>query len=611
MPFNVSFIVRLQDKFSKSSQRVARSAEKMKLRVLAAGGATGKLSDKLAKNRRQLAGTRSGLIGVAAAAASVILPVREAIRFETEMANVKKVLREVSPENLATIRDIALDLSKTLPTAPEILLRTAAAGKKIGVALPNLKEFTRLISETSVAIEGINPEEAATVFARFENIFGGGTAAVRDMTDATNELSNRLELTGVELLNAMANRTALVGKQMGLTANQSIALAATLTALGIQGSQVGTTIRRMTLAFKDVEKIGEAGFEAFQVDPQGTLLAVLEQLRDLPEKARIAAAVDLFGERFALNVVTLAQNMGKYTEALDIATNRSVFAGSVQRELANVLATTQANLDLTKNSFKRLGIEIGETQLPLINLLAKSITNINDTFATFANRFPKITGFITSMTIAVIALIAAAFLLKFALAGLAIVGLGVTAVFGATVAGFVGGLASVVAITAGVGLLGVALGGLLATGIGKGLGGIINKFKGMNKEVKKLNEELGVNVNKKVAKGIANVKVMGSSPEAKRLFALNAALSETKLQIRRGGIGVDVDALERSFQKLSLAKDQERFGPFTPALTTPVAVDVKVRLETDEKTNVKSVQSSTDASGNVSVVQTGRNMGGG
>jgi len=129
---------------------------------------------------------------------------------------------------------------------------------------------------------------------------------------------------------------------------------------------------------------------------------------------------------------------------------------------------------------------------------------------------------------------------------------------------------------------------------GKAIDALINKFSVLGKEIRNLNKELGLNIEPKIAKGLRGFDIpKGLNEETKKLLLLNAAIAETKLQIRQGiAKGINVGELKTSLQTLETAK---------PALQQSAKIDINVRAE-------RGTQAFTRVEGNIAA-KTGPNMG--
>jgi len=413
MAFNVSFIIRLQDKFSKSSKKVAASAERMKTRVLAAGGATGKLSDKLKENKKKLDSVRAGFIALAAALAIVVFPIREAIRFEEAMAEVRKVVDFPEPDGLKKMGRTVRNLSRDIPLLPREIAKIVAAGGQLGIPTENLAEFAELISKVAVALDVV-PEVAGTAFARLQTVFKITQSETVALADAINELSNNAAVSGDELIRALANKSAAAGKAMGLTANETVALAGTFISLGVRADRTGSIIDSMARRIGDsatlskalgdeTGKLGKKIQLAIQERGAPALLEFLEKFQKIPAAERTEVLTEVFGE-FGIRLGAVVGNLDVLRKQLNITTNATRFAGSVNKEFANRMDTTGAKLKLLRNRFLDLSITIGATQLPLVNFIAAGLGGLIFGLSTLAENFPVVTTLIVGFGAALVAL---------------------------------------------------------------------------------------------------------------------------------------------------------------------------------------------------------------
>lgn len=192
----------------------------------------------------------------AAAAGAVTGIVKAAVDYETAFTGVKKTNEElvdsngnviISYDDLSdAIKDIA---AKTGHSKDSIAAVMEAAGQ-LGVGTEYLAKFT----ETMVMLgdtTNLSAEEAAESIAKFANITGMSLDDADRLASVLVDLGNNFATDEASIMN-MAMRIASAGTQMGLTSDEILAFAATLSSVGLEaemgGSAFSTAMIKMHVA---------------------------------------------------------------------------------------------------------------------------------------------------------------------------------------------------------------------------------------------------------------------------------------------------------------------------------------------------------------------------
>lgn len=214
------------------------------------------------------------------------------ISFEDAFANVSKTVDGISDDfgNLTEggeeFRKSLIGLSLNLPVSVDTLAQVAAAGGQVGVAFGEngeiLLEFTKIAAQMSVATN-ITAEESAIAMARVANIYGVASEDMiefsRGFSSAIVGLGNTTAASEQEILN-MTMRLAPAGNLAGLTTSQVLALAASMTEMGIQAEAGGTAMSTLLLTMTEASKSAGAGQDAFN-ESNKQMESGLNRLRDL------------------------------------------------------------------------------------------------------------------------------------------------------------------------------------------------------------------------------------------------------------------------------------------------------------------------------------------
>ena len=345
---------------------------------------TAKLKSLAGTTALGLTGTISGIKATSGMVMNIAEP---AIKFESAMADVKKVVDFKSPEGFANLSKDILNLTRTLPMTAEELAAITASGGQLGVAEEDLKDFTTTIAKMSVAFD-MSAEESGDAMAKLANVYKIPIKDIGNLGDAINELSNSSPAKASDIVSTLG-RIGGVAKQFGLTENAAAALSNSFISLGKAPEVAGTAINGMLTKLMTADKGGKKfqaalksmGLNATDLkkaigqDAQGALTSFLKQIQKLPKEKQMGALVDLFGLEYADDVAVLAGNVEVLENSLKTlqdtdASGKANYLGSMEKEFAARAATTENGLQLLKNSVSEFWTALGAKLLPMINNIA-------------------------------------------------------------------------------------------------------------------------------------------------------------------------------------------------------------------------------------------------
>jgi TP901 family phage tail tape measure protein len=411
--------------------------------------------------------------------------VREAVKFESAMADVKKVVPGLeSAEGLRDMKGAILDLSRELPITAEGLAEIVAAAGQAGIEKDGLIDFARAAAQMAVAFD-MTAGEAGDAMAKLRTSMGLSQEEVVSLADAMNYLSNNQASAAGEITDFML-RVGAFGQQVAMTEEQTAALGSAMIAAGSAPDVAATSFRNLikemaagqNATAKQESAWGQLGLSAtevakrMQTDAVPTIRDVFQRIAALPKELQIPIAEALFGNE-ARALAPLLSNMALFDQSMALVGDKTKYAGSMLAEFAARSGTSANSWQLLMNNVKALQIAIGDALIPALNLLLGILTPVISLIARGAQQFPWLTTAIVALTGAFVGLVAimpliASFL--YALAQLSAMGVtfgGIAAIIGglgATIAGFLGAVApTLAAIMAVLGGAFAAIGGALTT----------------------------------------------------------------------------------------------------------------------------------------------------
>mgnify|MGYP001368892508 FL=1 len=354
--------------------------------------------DTLRSQRDDLNGR---LLGTAAQAATVVMPVKLAIDYESAMADVKKVT-DFDDAGFKMFSQDLLDMSTRLPMTAKGLSEIAAAAGAAGIAQEDLLTFSEDAAKMGVAFD-VSAKEAGAAMTGLRNNFKLSQDGVRELGDAMNALANSMDAKASQIVD-FANRAGGTAKIYGLTGQEVSALGATFLDAKVGAEEASTATNAMLVrlgtadklskdaqeAFQSLGMSGEGMAAAFRKDAQGALLHFLQVVSKSKDPMRALNAI--FGAEHAPKIARLVNNLNRYGGALDKVSAKENYQNSMEQEYAARADTTANHIQLLQNSMSRLGTTIGATLLPVVSAVARGLSGVANKAGDLAQRFPRATA---------------------------------------------------------------------------------------------------------------------------------------------------------------------------------------------------------------------------
>ncbi|MFQ1711892.1 phage tail tape measure protein [Aeromonas veronii] len=416
---------------------------------------------------------RGQILDTVALGATVASPVVMAARFETAMLGVAKQVdgaRDSSGKLTSVYYEMGKQiqqLGREIPLATNEIADMVTAGSRMGVARDQLIDFTRTSAMMADAFE-LPAGELADNMGKIAGLFKIPIPAIGELADSINYLDDNAISKGGDIIEFLT-RTGGVASAVKVTGQEMAALGSTLLTLGERTETAGTAANAMFQKFAAADKgtknfksaLKELGISSaavqkgMQQDATGTMMKVLAAIGKLPKEKQLGVMVELVGLEHSDTLAKLANNTEEWRRQLALA-NSEAAKGSMSREFAARLQTTNAQWTLMKNRTSEVAVNLGSVLLPAINDTFKAISPLVNVVADFARENPKVTKAIVGTVVAMTSLKVGGLALGYAFtfvkgAALSTVGLFYRVSAGAAVAG-----ASTASAAAGPTLLGKA-----------------------------------------------------------------------------------------------------------------------------------------------------------
>ncbi|HFC8507570.1 TPA: phage tail tape measure protein [Neisseria subflava] len=382
----------LKDSGTLSHEELARAAQLQE-------GKVRELEASLKGVKPSISEIASEVQGLVGKAGGLAFAAKEAMKFETAMAGVKKVA-EGTDEQYAKLSDELKKMSAELGISAAEMADLAAAGGQLGIPIEKLSEFAAIASKMSVAF-GMTAEEAGNAAATIANVFQLPIGEVEKLGDAINVLGNNTAAREKDIVAAMA-RIGGTAKQFGLAADEAAALADAFIALGKPPEVAATAINAMLQKLQTAQSQGkdfQAALEGIgtsademaaniAANPQQALTEFLHKLEGLDKQSRALTLSQLFGTEYSDDIALLVGSLGEYEKALGLVNDQSQIQGAMQKEAAAALNTTEGQINKAKAAVSNMAGELGNALLPILKITASTVETVATAISDFTKDFP-------------------------------------------------------------------------------------------------------------------------------------------------------------------------------------------------------------------------------
>lgn len=311
-----------------------------------------------------------------------------AATFEREFTNVTKTV-DAFQTSLSDLEQRLGSLSQVIPGNVNSLSQIATIAGQLGIeGAENIARFTDVVARLEVSTD-LAREEAAFNLARLANRFG--TDQFERLGSIIVALGNSLPTTERRILE-LTTRFAASGRIAGLTADQVLAIASAVSAVGIQSELGGTALQRTFLRlFESISQGGEdlrlfaqiAGQSAeefrnaFRINPVDAFEGILRGAQENTAVAlRNFGELELGGQRLLLTLLSLAGQTGLFAEAVETANRASRTQDALFEESERFYNTFIEQLRQVGSNLRNIAIEFGQVLLPILNATLMGINEI-------------------------------------------------------------------------------------------------------------------------------------------------------------------------------------------------------------------------------------------
>ena len=358
---------------------------------------------------------------------------KASIGFESEIVGVFKTVDGTS-EQLQAISDGVTEMSLRIPSVTKSIAGVAENAGQLGIATEDILGFTEVMIDLSETTN-LSADGAANSLAKFSNITGMTADNYERLGSTIVDLGNNLATTEADIV-AMGTNIASAGSQIGLTEDQIMGMAAALSSVGLEAQAGGTAISRLLIqmqtaaetgaqavetveatgyTLRELEMLADTDAKAFKEVAHGLnltsteLKAAMSSQADLENFAKITGmTADEFARAFGedaagtisrfftglgsggQSAISVLEEMGVtetqlrdtmlrlananelFDKSLNIASAAWKSNTALAAEAEKRYATTESKVQMLKNSFTALQVEIGNRVTPSISMFAEA-----------------------------------------------------------------------------------------------------------------------------------------------------------------------------------------------------------------------------------------------
>jgi TP901 family phage tail tape measure protein len=351
-------------------------------------------------------GTKLGMFG-AAVGAPMGLAIKQFTSFDDAIRATAAVTGALGPEgaaSLSMLTDKARDLGATTSfTAVEVANLMTELGRA-GFSPTEINDMTAAVLDLSRAT-GTDATKSAGIMAATLRQFGLGATDAAKAADVLTETANAT-FTSVEGLGESLKYAGPVAKSLGVSLEDTTAILGVLGNVGIQGSEAGTALRRLSVISAGA---GEKLHDLFGVSNQDAagnmkpLVQILDEIntatKDMPVGERTAKMAKAFGLLGITSANVLSQTAGGVVELAD----RLKSVDGVAAKTAKAMdAGLGGSFRLAKSAINDTAIEIGSALAPSLQTALGFIQDLANGVTGFVKQNQQMVVDIAKGTVAVI-----------------------------------------------------------------------------------------------------------------------------------------------------------------------------------------------------------------
>ncbi|HEL2279030.1 TPA: phage tail tape measure protein [Streptococcus suis] len=335
------------------------------------------------------------------------LSAKAAMDFESAFAGVKKTVEETRDWSYDRLSNEIRKMSQELPASAVEISKVAEAAGQLGIKTEDIISFTRVMIDMGESTN-MSAEEAAVALAKFKNITGMPTEDFKKLGNVIVQLGNNMATTEQDIVD-MGLRLASSGKLAGLTEAQIMALAATLSSVGMEAEAGGSAMSRVMQKMNTAVAEGEEALDKFaavagmsaeefaakwKAEPQNAIVDFLNGLRRIKEEGgdvtQTLKNMKISNIRDIDSLQRLAGAGELLAKTLGMANKEWASGNALQTEAQKRYETTESKLKMARNKLNDIAITLGGPLLDAFLDVLDASEPLIDDIASLAKGFAEL-----------------------------------------------------------------------------------------------------------------------------------------------------------------------------------------------------------------------------
>ena len=332
-------------------------------------------------------------IGMAGALA---IPVKIAVDVEESQADLRKVVNNAE-KYYGKLREI----SERSTMSQAKVFEMAGALAQSGIEEKDLVAYTEQANKIAVAFD-MDAAAAGNFLAKTKEQLGLGKEELFAYSNAINHMSDHSASRAAELTE-ISGRIGGIAKGAGVSNSALLGLSATLVSFNKTPEQAATGLKNFFGALTKGEASSKKAAAAFrsmgidvnklavdmQRDGEGTILRVLQKLKEVDPAKQGAIVSTIFGEEAKSSVLDMINNLDKVKSNLKEA-KKGFGKEAVDAEYGNRMNTTLNKFLVAKNKVVNSMADLGKALMPTITGALEKLNPLIDKVSQFIQKNPQL-----------------------------------------------------------------------------------------------------------------------------------------------------------------------------------------------------------------------------
>lgn len=338
-------------------------------------------------------GTLKGKAGLAGAALTALSAggLLKATAATSSFNDAVIELEKVAGEDVAgELRGEILSMANEIPLTQEKLAGLTADAARFGIrGKEALRSFAEQAAKMSVATN-LSASRAGESLAKLAELTGTPVDEMNNLSSAINSLSNTAATSSSEIVqNSLRSASSL--RNLGLSQQEILGLAASLNEVSESSERAGTRLRRVGQVLLDPKKAediaGALGMTASEFkrmrdqSPVETIQLLAESLNSGGDEAEALRRELEANTQKALSA--LGQNLEGVNSNLRTSRTEYEKGTSSAEEFATATDTLSSKLQITRNRLRNIAITTGSNTVPAATRLTEKVNSALATFSAF------------------------------------------------------------------------------------------------------------------------------------------------------------------------------------------------------------------------------------